>query len=79
MATDQNTKKKTLASETDIFYGRLTELTCPTSQESFLATLHLFLTYNYTTKPLLGNLFVVDRTFLGRLRPEVFNIVIHEN
>ena len=79
MATDQNTKNKTLASEIDIFYGRLTELTCLTSQESVLVALHLFLTYKRTRKPLLGNLFVVDRTFLGRLRPEVFNIVIHEN
>ena len=37
---------------------------------SFLEILHLFLTYKCTRKPLLGNLFVVDRIFFGRLRPE---------
>ena len=43
---------------------------CPTSQASLLAILHLFLTYKCTGRLLLGNLFVVDRTFFQRLRPE---------
>ena len=49
---------------------RLTQLTAGDSQVTFLATLHLFLTYESTRKPLLGNLIVVDRVFFGRLRPE---------
>ena len=70
MATDQNIKKKILASETYTAYGRYMVDLCLTSQLSFLAILHLFLTYKCTRKPLLGNLFVVDRISFGRLRPE---------
>ena len=50
-------------------------VTCLTSQEPFLVVLHLFLTYKCTRKTLRGNIFVADRIFFGRLRPEVFNIV----
>ena len=59
-------------------YGRLLHggLTCLTSQEPFLVVLHLFLTCKCTRKTLRGNIFAADRIFFGRLRPEVFNIVI---
>ena len=45
--------------------------------EPFLVVLHLFLTYKCTRKTLRGNIFVADRIFFGRLRPEAFNIVTH--
>ena len=37
---------------------------------SFLAIWHEFLTYKCTWKPFLGNLFVVDRIFFGRISPD---------
>ena len=52
-------------------HGRLK---CLTSKEYFPAVLHLF-----SRKPLLGNLFVVDRIFFDDYDLKIFNIVIHEN
>ena len=63
MATDQNIKNKNLALEIVTVYIRYMvhgQLICLTSQESFLAILHLFLTYKTTRKPLLGNVFLSD-------------------
>ena len=66
------------AFKTKFWLWRSTQLTvgtwwivCLTSQMSFRAILHLFLTYKCIRKPLLGNLFVIDRRiFFGRLRHE---------
>ena len=54
----------------NLIYITTDGLTCLTSQKSFPAIFHVFLTYKCTRKPLLGNLFVVDRAFFGQLRPE---------
>ena len=71
MVTDHNIKNETLASEIDTAYGRyMVNWQCLLLQESFLVILNLFLTYKCTKKPLLGNLFVADRIFFGRLRLE---------
>ena len=71
MAIDQNFKNKAVASEIDTVLGRrLVDWQILPWNSFFLAIWHLLLTYKYTRKPLLGNLFVADRIFFGRLRPE---------
>ena len=63
--------------KTKLWLRRLTQLTVGTwwidmshLERTFLAILHLFSIYTCTRKPLLENLFVVDRIFLGRVRPK---------
>ena len=67
MASDQNIKNKTLASEIDTAYRKYKYI--------------YFYFAKCTRKLLLGNLFAVDRIFYGQLRAESIQycIVIHEN
>ena len=65
MATDQNIKNKTLASEIVTAYGKV----------------HLFSVCKIYKEAITGNLFAVDRTFYGQHGPEdiQYCIAIHEN
>ena len=65
MATDQNVKNKTLASEIDTAYGRyIVDLHVSHRRSLFLHfCIYLFLSYKCKRKSLMGNLF-------GRLCPE---------
>ena len=63
IATDQN--NKTLVLETDTVYGRyMVDRHVSPRKNFFLQFCICF------RKPLLGNLFVVDRIFFGGIRPE---------
>ena len=70
MATDQNIKSKTLASEIDTAYGKY-----GTWQ------VHLFLVYKMYKEAITGEFFCSDRIFYAQLRPHdiQYCIVIHEN
>ena len=63
MATDQN--NKTLVLEIDTVYGKYIVDWHVSPRKSFFLQFCI-----YFTKPLLGNLFVVDRIFFGGIRPE---------
>ena len=74
MATDQNIKNKTLAWETVTAYGRyLVDWHVSPRKSLFLQFCISF------RKPLLGNLFLIDRIFFGGLDLKIFNIANHEN
>ena len=68
MATDQNIKSETLAPETDTVYGRYMMDWHVSPRKSLFLQFCIYF-FNFLTY-ILGNLFVVDRIFIGRLRPE---------
>ena len=73
MATDQNIKNKTLASEIDTAFrgGFRTAATSRVDPRPLVGTWWIDMQFGtYFRKPLLGNLFVVDGIFFGGLRPE---------